>query len=244
MNDESYFSNESEPRLKSKRLAPILFVIDTSAAMMGEPIVALNEGMSLLIEKMVASEEDFFADNDIGVGILSFSSSAKWRTYGLEMLDDFSWSDLYAEGLSNFGEALKELNNKLSRRELFNQVGGCRIPTIFFILEGSPSDEYKNTLQKLRNNRWFQESQKICVDYNFADNQMVNSLIENDGVVLNAKNPVELKETIENEFFKHLKQWTIGPKKHRDDVESDSTTDEFSLEDGRRFSGFEDTDFC
>lgn len=72
---------------------------------------------------------------------------------------------------------------------------------------------------------------------------MVNSLIENNGVVLNVKNPVELRETIENEFFKHLKYWTIGPKKHRDDVESDSTTDEFSLEDGRVFSGFEDDDF-
>ena len=227
----------------NKRLAPILFVIDTSASMEGESIAAVNEGMRKLIEKMVASEASFFADNDIGVGILSFSSSAIWRTHGLEMLDDFSWSDLYVEGLSNFGEALRELNNKLSRRELFNHVGGCRVPTIFFILEGSSSDEYKDTLHKLRNNRWFQISQKICVDYNFADNQMVNSLIENNGVVLNVKNPVELRETIENEFFKHLKYWTIGPKKHRDDVESDSTTDEFSLEDGRAFSGFEDDDF-
>ena len=232
-------SYETEPRPQSKRLAPILFVIDTSAAMNGESIAAVNEGMSLLIEKMVASKEDFFTDNDIGVGILSFSSSAIWRTYGLEMLDDFSWSDLYAEGQSNFGEALRELNSKLSRRELFNRVGiGSRIPTIFFILEGSSSDEYKDILQELRSNKWFQIAQKICVDYNYTDNLMVNSLIGNDGVVLNVKNPVELRKTIENEFFKYLKQWTIGPKKHGDDVENEIQCESISV----NFAGFDGDD--
>ena len=208
-----------------RRLAPIFFVIDTSGAMMGDSIAAINEGMELLIEKIKVSEEDFFYDNDVALGILSFLTDAVWRTKGLEKIKDLFWYNLCACGLSNFGEALKELNNSLSRKGLLFSVYGCRIPTIFFILEGCSTDNYIDALQALRSNRWFQESQKICVNYNFTDDQMIHELIGGEEGILTAENPVALKDIIVNEFPKYLKQILIGPKKYHDDDHCTPSTD-------------------
>ena len=195
-----------------KKLAPIIFVIDTSAGMAEESIVAVNEAMNSLIAEMNSRNDDFFRDNDVAIGILSYSNYARWITNGLENIEDYCWQELIAHGLSNLGTALDQLGIKLSRHALLNCPNGVRVPTIFFIVGGDSTDSYKESLEKLRNNKWFQVSRKICINYNLADDKIVRSLVDREDDVLYTKTTVGLKNMIINEFPKYLKEVVIGSR--------------------------------
>ena len=197
-----------------KKIVPVLFVLDTSGALRGEPIEAINNGMPVLIEKMKKIENDLPDGTEIHLGILIFSNQAIWKTDGLVPVDDLSWSPLFADGEPNVGQALEELNSSLSRKVLFCKLG-CRMhsPSILFILEGASSDNYVDALEKLNKNGWFKTSQKMCVTFKDADDQMIHSIITQEEDILVVQTPSELQKLIESFIIQD--PITIGPKNPR-----------------------------
>lgn len=77
--------------------------------------------------------------------------------------EDFTWSFLTADGLTDFGEACKQLNEKLSRKAFMGDVAGSFAPAIFLLSDGEPTDEYASSLAKLKENNWFKKAIKVAV---------------------------------------------------------------------------------
>lgn len=191
-----------------KKVLPLIFVIDSSGGASGELIASVNEGMKSLISNMKRNIEEYSIRHDcqIRLAILTYSSEVRWITRnGLEKLDDLEWCDFSASGLSNLGVALSELGSKLSKRELFYLTEKYMIPAIVYIVEGSPTDDYLKELNNLsENNRWFKIAHKVCIGFNYPDEQMIGSLSDNEKYSLIADSPDELKDIIGNQLFEIL----------------------------------------
>ena len=89
------------------------------------------------------------ADAAIKIAVLEFSSGTRWITPAPMDAEDFTWSFLTADGLTDFGAACKQLNEKLSRKAFMSDVAGSFAPAIFLLSDGEPTDEYSSELSKL-----------------------------------------------------------------------------------------------
>ena len=103
------------------------------------------------------------ADAAIKIAVLEFSSGTRWITPAPMDAEDFTWSFLTADGLTDFGAACKQLNEKLSRKAFMSDVAGSFAPAIFLLSDGEPTDEYSSELSKLMENNWFKKAIKVAV---------------------------------------------------------------------------------
>jgi uncharacterized protein YegL len=129
---------------------------------------------------------------------MEYNTQCRWVTSnGPEDLEeDFEYEYLEAGGLTEIGAALKELNQKLSRKEFLNSMTGALMPVIIFMTDGYATDDYKAALEEIRTNRWFARGTKI----GFAlgedpDVAMLASIVGNSEAVI---------KTTDLELFKRL----------------------------------------
>ena len=138
-----------------RRALHVFYVLDTSRSMEGRWIAALNEAMGETTEVLKKKAEKN-ADALLKIAVLEFNSGCEWiQPLGPEDLEDFIWSDLSAGGLTDMGEALKELDSKLSRDQFLSSSTGAYLPIIIFMTDGFATDNYKKALQQIRRNKWF-----------------------------------------------------------------------------------------
>ena len=184
--------NEPLPR----KTLPIFFVLDTSGSMLGDPkatddksrpISKLNEAISETIQAL-RDEAVANADAKLECAILEFNSGAEWVTkYGLEDLtEDFIVPPLEAGGLTDVGEALKQLNSKLSRKNggFLGGAMGNYMPVIIFMSDGYPTSEWQKPLEDIRKNSWYKHAIKIAFALGDADISVLASLVGSvEGVI-------------------------------------------------------------
>ncbi len=154
--------NEEIPR----KVLPLIFVIDTSGSMYGTRIGAVNSAMEE-IKSVVGEISRNNSDAETRIGVLQFSTTAKWVTNGILKMDDFYWNQLDAAGTTMYAEMLDELHDKLSRSAYMkNEVGFC-VPALIFITDGAPTDDngvWENKLEWVKkNNKWFEHAIKVAI---------------------------------------------------------------------------------
>lgn len=188
------------PRIEGeivKKVLPIIYVIDTSGSMSGDRIAAMNEAMHEC-EEILREKADENPDAEIKIGALKFSSGAQWVTKsGLVSLEDFYWNDVQAGGVTDLGEALKELDLKLSRSAfLISDTGFC-LPVIIFMSDGGPTDDWKKMLKSVNEkNKWFQRARKIAIAIGDADKEVLKELVGNMEAVVQVNDLETLKSLI------------------------------------------------
>ena len=146
----------------ARPLLPVIFVLDTSGSMEGQPISMLNHCM----EEVVRILGDFASSNAdalLKIGVLQVHSGARWlQPAGLEELGDFVYSKLVAGGLTDMGAALDELDSKLSREAFLQSTTGRCKPIIIFMTDGMPTDDWERPLDRIwKTNKWYRNSIKI-----------------------------------------------------------------------------------
>ncbi|MBR7160802.1 MAG: VWA domain-containing protein, partial [Clostridia bacterium] len=143
----------------ARRVLPLIYVIDTSGSMYGERIAKVNQAM-LEMPRVMKDVSDSNPDAETKIGVLQFSTGAKWVTPGLVSMDDFYWNKMEAGGTTMFAEMLNELHAKLSRSEYMKSDTGCALPVLIFMSDGEPTDANGVWEKKLdwvtQNNKWFQ----------------------------------------------------------------------------------------
>lgn len=147
-----------------KKELHIFYVLDTSGSMTGAPIAALNDAMRDTVNEL-AEISKTSADAAFKLAVMEYNSACRWVTFGdngLEDMEDFFWTDLEARGLTNLGEAMKELNNQLSRNAMMKSATGNKIPVIIFMSDGYPNDSWEQALNELKNNKWYNTAIKIA----------------------------------------------------------------------------------
>lgn len=187
-----------EQEAPARKLLPIIYVIDTSGSMIGDRIASVNLAMNETINVLREVSNDN-PTAELKIGVLKFSSGAKWITdAGFVYVDDFYWNDLTAGGLTDYGSALTELNNKLSRSEFLDSEVGYKAPAIIFMSDGEPTDDYESAIKKIEDtNRWYRVATKIAIaigdDPNIA---VLQKITGNNEAVIRVDDLTELKELI------------------------------------------------
>ena len=146
----------------SRRTMTLFFVVDTSGSMSGQKMGTVNSAIEEVIPEIAKISAEN-ADAAVKIAVLQFSSGVKWLTPQPMDAADFKWNYLDADGLTDFGEMCKALNEKLSRKEFMNNVAGSYAPAVFLLSDGEPTDSYERELEKLRQNNWFKAGIKIAV---------------------------------------------------------------------------------
>lgn len=181
----------------ARRVMPLIYMLDTSGSMSGTKISTLNTAMSeALLDVGEISHNN--SDAQIKISILEFSSGVNWMYPTPLDSESFKYQPLEAFGLTCFGEALDELNSKLSRSKGFmSEPTGMRAPAIILMSDGEPTDEYTSALEKLKGNPWFKIAVKVAIaigtDANF---KVLEDFTGNSEAVITVHDVKQLKKII------------------------------------------------
>ncbi len=181
----------------TRRVMPLIFMVDTSGSMGGAKIAALNTAVRESLNEVGEISKNN-SDAQIKVGALEFSSDAQWMYPQLEDSESFKWQDLQAGGLTSFGAAINELNNKLSQSHGFmSEPSGMRAPAIILLSDGEPTDEYKHALEKIKGNNWFKIAVKVAIAIgDDANKDILAEFTGNIEAVITVHNIDQLKKII------------------------------------------------
>ena len=174
---------------------PIHFfwVVDCSGSMYGEKIGIVNNTIQECIPEMRNS-----ADNNpnaqLLIRALQFSSGASWITTSPVPVENYSWEDMEANGLTELGKAYDLLAAQLSIPPM---PARALPPVIVLLSDGQPTDDYKKSLDKLKGMPWFRKAVKIAISIGQdADDDVLIEFTGNKELVLQANNATALAKMI------------------------------------------------
>ena len=174
---------------------PIHFfwVVDCSGSMYGEKIGIVNNTIQECIPEMRNS-----ADNNpnaqLLIRALQFSSGASWITTSPVPVENYSWEDMEANGLTELGKAFDLLAAQLSIPPM---PARALPPVIVLLSDGQPTDDYKKSLDKLKGMPWFRKAVKIAISIGQdADDDVLIEFTGNKELVLQVNNATALAKMI------------------------------------------------
>ncbi len=180
----------------ARRTMVLFFVVDTSGSMEGAKIGTLNQAIEDVIPEIRDISNDN-ADAEIKIAVLDFSKGAQWITPYPVPAEDYDWEFLRAGGLTDCGEACRELNEKLSRNAFMSDVTGSFAPAIFLLSDGAPTVVYAGELVRLWQNNWFKKAIRVAVAIGEDANKKVLAEFTGDSEsVLTVHSPEALRKMI------------------------------------------------
>lgn len=178
----------------SKKSLVIFFLIDTSRSMVGKKIGELNTVMEELIPEIRRVGE---ADTDVKVAVLTFGTQVRWMYTEPILIEDFEWTRLRADGVTNMGEAFRELSARMSRNSFLNSPSLSFAPVIFLMTDGYPSDDYKEALEELKQNSWYKFGLKAALGIGSeANDEMLEEFTGSKDTVVHAYSGGQLAQMI------------------------------------------------
>jgi uncharacterized protein YegL len=180
-----------------RRTMVLFFVVDASGSMGGSKIGAVNTAIEEVIPAL-ADVSDENPDAVIKVAVLEFSSGVRWITQnGPVESDKFQWNYIDAAGMTDLGEACRELNAKLSRKAFMQEAAGSFAPVIFLLSDGAPTDDFAAGLAVLQQNSWYRVAGKVAIAIgDDADKEVLEQFTGTAETVLEVHDSATLKRLI------------------------------------------------
>jgi uncharacterized protein YegL len=123
------------------RRLPVYLLIDVSGSMMGEPITAVENGVSMLVTALRSEPQ---ALETAYLSVITFDNTAR-QLVPLTDLTSFQEPHLEASGATYLGAALELLAKKLDTEVIkttFEEKGDWK-PLVFIMTDGQPNDDWK-----------------------------------------------------------------------------------------------------
>ena len=178
------------------RYCNIIFVVDASESMQGAKIGTVNSA----IEELVPELRDISESNGdvaLGVNALKISDSVRWLFKDICSAGDFKWHDIHAGGARNIGMAMNELNRQMSYNGFFEENKKYFKPIVIFLTDGSSDDDYRESLESLKKNPFFNRAIKIGVAIgSAADRPFLTEFTDCAEQVIEVHTPESLKHWI------------------------------------------------
>lgn len=177
-----------------KRQMVLFFVIDTSGSMQGSKIGAVNTAIREVLPEL---KDAGGSDIDLKVACLTFSSGCQWMYPTPISSESFQWNQVEADGVTDLGEACRELSKKLSKNEFLKAPSGSVAPAIFLMSDGEPTDDFESGLAQLKQNNWFKYAIKVAVAIgDDANKDVLAKFTGNVEAVVTVHTPEALKKWI------------------------------------------------
>jgi uncharacterized protein YegL len=153
-------------------------------------IQALNNAIREAIPHMqkVADENP---NAQVLVRAIKFSNGAQWHISQPTPVEDFKWTDLGAEGVTDMGKALSMVAEQLKIPPMTDRA---LPPVLVLISDGQPTDDFNGGLNDLTDQPWGKKSVRIAVAIGAdADYDVLQKFIDHPELKpLQANNPEAL----------------------------------------------------
>ena len=177
----------------AKRPLNFFFVCDGSGSMSVDgKIQALNEAIREAIPAMLEAA-NANPEATVYVGAICFANEAEWLISPETKIDQFTWTDIAADGETKMGKAMELLADK------FNSMQQLRAlpPVIVLITDGEPTDDFNKGLDKLNASPWGAKAVRIAIGIGSeADTDSLVLFTGDTEKVLLAKNAPQLTNSI------------------------------------------------
>jgi uncharacterized protein YegL len=167
-----------------------IWICDCSGSMAGDKIESLNDAIrqSLPVIKSTADSNPFA---QVLMRCIKFSTGAEWVNEDPIPIENYIWNDLQADGVTDMGEALSMVADKLKIPPMDRRGFP---PVLVLVSDGQPTDKYEIGLKKLMSEPWGKKSVRLSVGIGSgADTDVLEKFMGNPDIKpLVAKNSNEL----------------------------------------------------
>ncbi len=94
------------------------------------------------------------------VRVIKFSDGAQWQVSQATPIEDFEWTDLQADGVTDLGQALSMVAEQLKIPPMTDRA---LPPVLVLISDGQPTDDYATGLKKLMEQPWGKKAVRIAI---------------------------------------------------------------------------------
>lgn len=170
------------------------WMVDCSGSMFSDgKIGTVNNAIQECIPEMASAAENN-PNAQLLVRALQFSTGASWITANPVPVEDYSWEDMEANGVTDMGKAFELLAAQLGIPPMPSRA---LPPVIVLLSDGQPTDDYKSGLAKLKALPWFKKAVRIAISIGRdADDDVLVEFTGNRELVLQANNPTALVKMI------------------------------------------------
>ena len=150
------------PSAGTQKSLLVLFIVDATRTMDGQAIAQVNVAIQELTEEL----RNFATNNNIAwkLGICSFTNSIRWVQEPKNIAELFGIEKIVTRpGLTQYGGVYHELNKRLKKGDLIEEVGKQASPVLIFLTDGAPTDDYKSDLADLQKNPFYQAAMRAAV---------------------------------------------------------------------------------
>lgn len=169
------------------------WIVDCSGSMYGEKIGTVNHAIQSIIPEMVDAASNN-PNAQLMIRTLRFATGASWVTSSPIPVEDFAWDDLEAGGVTDLGQAFELLSAQLTIPPMSDRA----LPPVLVLLsDGQPTDNYKQSLDKLLHLPWGKKAVRIAISIGQdADDTVLTEFTGNRELVLQANNAAMLTKMI------------------------------------------------
>jgi uncharacterized protein YegL len=149
--------------------------------------------------------------------VLAFADNAYWQVAQPTPVDQFSWVDLHANGLTSMGAALKLVADELKSPPM---TGRELAPVLVLVTDGKPTDDFDAGLAALLAQPWGKNAYRVAIAIGKdVDFKRLERFTGNPESVLAANNPKQLVSGIKwvsTSVTKQASQPRSNPEQEKD----------------------------
>jgi uncharacterized protein YegL len=148
------------PGQLANRPLHFIWICDCSGSMsVNGKIGSLNNAIRDVIPLM-QQEAERNPNAEVLIRVIQFSSGAQWQTAQPTPIQDFNWTDLSADGVTDMGKALAMVSEQLKMPPMTDRA---LPPVLVLISDGQPTDDFSSGLRQLMEQPWGKKAVRIAI---------------------------------------------------------------------------------
>jgi uncharacterized protein YegL len=136
-----------------------IFIADCSGSMSGEKIHELNEAIREASPHMKSVAKGN-PNAQVLVRAVRFASGAQWHISQPTPVEEFSWPELSAGGVTDMGQALHLVADALKMPPMSERA---LPPVLVLVSDGAPTDDFSQGLKALMDQGWGKKAVRLAI---------------------------------------------------------------------------------